>query len=175
MAEWLEQTTVYEGAILSVKSGRVLGGGGRVVDFDIVEHNGGVAVAPLLGRDVLLVSQPRIVIGENLLELPAGKLERGDLPEARARTELEEETGYRAGRLEKAAEFYVSPGYTTERILIYLAFDLEFVGEKPETTEEIELVRLPLEDVRRMLDDGRFRDAKTIIGLRQLIAFLDRN
>lgn len=174
MAEWLEKNTIYEGAILSVASARVRVGE-QVVHFDVIEHNGGVAVAPLLGREVLLVRQPRIVVGENLLEIPAGKLERGDDTEARARAELEEETGYRAGRMEKAAEFYVSPGYTTERIVIYLAFDLEFVGATPESTEEIELVCLPLEDVRRQLDEGRFRDGKTIIGLRQLLAQLEGN
>jgi ADP-ribose pyrophosphatase len=172
MAEWLAKTTIYEGAILSVASAyaRI---GDETVQFDIVEHNGGVAVVPLLAREVLLVRQPRIVVGESLLEIPAGKLEKGDDAESRARAELEEETGYRAGRLEWADEFYVSPGYTTERIIIYLAFDLEFVGARPEATEEIELVRLPLEEVGQLLDEGRFRDGKTIIGLRQLLARLE--
>jgi ADP-ribose pyrophosphatase len=174
MAEWLEKNTVYEGAILNVASARVRVGE-QVVHFDVIEHNGGVAVVPLLGEEVLLVRQPRIVVGENLLEIPAGKLERGDDVEARARAELEEETGYRAGRLEKAVEFYVSPGYTTERIVIYLAFDLEPVGARPEDTEEIELVRLTIAEARRLLDEGQFRDGKTIIGLRHLLATLERS
>lgn len=173
MAEWLEKETIYEGAILSVKRARV-SAGRQVVNFDIVEHNGGVAVVPVLDKEaVLLVRQPRIVVGEDLLELPAGKLEQGDSPESRAQAELEEETGYRAGRLDKAVEFYVSPGYTTERITIFLAFDLEFTGAIPESSEEIELVQMPLSEIKRHLDEGLFRDGKTIIGLRHLLALLD--
>ncbi len=172
MAEWLDQRVIYDGAILTVKSARVRAGD-QVVAFDVVEHQGGVAVLPVLGREVLLVRQPRIVVGEALLELPAGKREAGDDDEARARAELEEETGYRAGRLEKAAEFFVSPGYTTERIVIYLATDLEFVGAKPEPSEEIKVERLAIDDLGRLLDEGLFRDAKTIIGLRHLLSRLD--
>lgn len=172
MAEWLDKQIVYEGAILTVKSARVRAGD-EVVAYDVVEHNGGVAVAPVLGREVLLVRQPRIVVGEELLELPAGKREPGDDDESRARAELEEETGYRAGRLEKAGEFFVSPGYTTERIAIYLATDLEYIGARPDSSEEIRVERLPIEDIGRLLDEGLFRDAKTIIGLRYLLARLD--
>lgn len=175
MAEWIEKKTVYEGSILTVKSGRVQMPDGASVAFDIVEHHGGVAVVPLLGDAVLLVRQPRMVVEHDLLEIPAGKREAvDDDPEARARAELEEETGYRAGRMVPVADFFVSPGYTTERIVVYLAFDLEHVGAHPEATEEIELVRLPLDEARRMLDAGQFRDGKTLIGLRELLAYLER-
>ena len=175
MAEWIDKKTVYEGSILTVKSGRLRMGNGEAVAFDIVEHAGGVAVVPLLGETVLLVRQPRMVVEQDLLEIPAGKREGADDdPEARARAELEEETGYRAGRLVQAADFFVSPGFTTERILVYLGFDLTHVGAHPESTEEIALVQLPLDEARRMLDAGRFHDSKTIIGLRELLAYLDR-
>jgi ADP-ribose pyrophosphatase len=172
VAEWLDQQIIYEGAILTVKSAHVRAGE-QVVAFDVVEHNGGVAVVPVLGQEVLLVRQPRIVVSEELLELPAGKRETGDDDESRARAELEEETGYRAGRLEKAVEFFVSPGYTTERIAIYLATDLKYIGAQPDSSEEIRLERLPIADIGRLLDEGLFRDAKTIIGLRYLLARLD--
>ena len=175
MAEWIAKKTVYEGNILTVKSGRVRTGNGETVPFDIVEHAGGVAVVPLLGDSVLLVRQPRIVVGQDLLEIPAGKREGADDDlEARAQMELEEETGYRAGRLVRAADFFVSPGFSTERIVVYLGFDLTHVGAHPEPTEEIDLVRLPLAEVRRMLAEGHFRDSKTIIGLYALLAHLDR-
>lgn len=174
MVDWLEKRTVYEGGVLAVRAGRVRVAGDQVVEFDLVEHDGGVGVVALLEGDVLLVRQTRPAVDEALLEIPAGKLEGGaDDPEARARAELEEETGYRAGRLVRAVEFFVSPGYTTERIVVYLAFDLTHVGARPEATEDIELVRLSLAEVRRMLAEGRFRDGKTIIGLRELLARLD--
>ncbi len=174
MTEWLERETVYRGAILSVASGRVLVGQ-AIVQFDVVEHHGGVAVAPLLGDRVLLVRQPRPVIGRDLLEIPAGKLEGPDDDvAARAQAELGEEVGYRAGRLLPAADFYVSPGYTTERIVVYLGLDLEPVDETPETSEDIEIVELSLDEVRRMLAAGEFHDSKTIIGLRELLAYVER-
>ena len=183
MVHWLEKKTVYEGSILTVKSGRVRMDNGEAVDFDIVEHAGGVAVVPLLtpqpgdddtmGPSVLLVQQPRVAVEEDLLEIPAGKREAADDDVmARARAELEEETGYRAGRLVQVADFFVSPGFSTERIVVYLGFDLTSVGAHPEATEEIAVVRLPLAEVTRMLNEGRFRDSKTIIGLYALLAHL---
>lgn len=174
MTEWLEQRTVFEGAILTVKSGRIRAGNGQSVTFDIVEHHGGVAVVPLHGDRIILVRQPRPVVGRDLLEIPAGKLEgAGEDLAARAQAELAEEAGYRAGRLIRAAEFFVSPGYTTERIVIYLGLELEEVGANPESTEEIERVEIDLDTARRMLEAGEFHDGKTIIGLRALFAFLD--
>lgn len=174
MTEWLERETVYRGAILAVASGRVRVGQ-AVVQFDVIEHHGGVAVAPLLGDRVLLVRQPRPVIGRTLLEIPAGKLEGPDDDvAARAQAELGEEVGYRAGRLIPAADFYVSPGYTTERIVVYLGLDLEPVDAAPEASEDIEIVELSLGEARRMLDAGEFHDSKTIIGLRELLAYVER-
>jgi len=173
MAEWVEKRTVYEGSILTVKSGRVLTGGGESVAYDIVEHAGGVGVVALVDDCVLLVRQTRVAVEQDLLEIPAGKLEGGEDAAERARAELEEETGYRAGRLERAADFFVSPGFSTERIIVFLAFDLEHVGAHPESTEDIQLVRLPLAEVRRMLAAQEFRDSKTIIGLYALLAQVD--
>jgi ADP-ribose pyrophosphatase len=187
MVHWLEKKTVYEGNILTVKSGRVEMDNGEAVSFDIVEHAGGVAVVPFLwphpggegdpnlGPGVLLVRQPRVAVEEELLEIPAGKREADDDDlMARARAELEEETGYRAGRLVQVADFFVSPGFSTERIVVFIGFELTFVGAHPEATEEIDVVRLSLAEVTRMLDEGRFRDSKTIIGLYALLAYLDR-
>ena len=185
MARWSDKKTVYEGNILTVKSGRVLMDNGESVPFDVVEHAGGVAVVPYLesgyhgttnmGPCVLLVQQPRPVVDDVLLEIPAGKREGADDDlEARAQMELEEETGYRAGRLVRVADFFVSPGYCTERIVVFLGFDLTHVGAHPESSEDIEIVPLSLDEVRRMLDAGLFHDSKTIIGLRELLAYLER-
>lgn len=176
MVEWVDKKTVFEGSILTVKTGRVLTAGGESVAYDLVEHAGGVAVVPLLDDSVLLVRQPRLAVEQDLLEIPAGKLEGdGDDPVERAQAELAEEIGYRAGRLELVADFFVSPGFSTERIFVFLAFDLEYVGAHPESTEELQLVRLPLAELRRMLDTHEFHDSKTIIGLRELLAYLDRS
>jgi len=174
MVEWIGKRTVYEGTIIRVSAAQRRSADGRTRPFDIVEHHGGVAVVPLLGDRVILVRQPRPVVGESLLEVPAGKLEGpNDDVEARAQAELGEEVGYRAGRLIPAAEFYVSPGYCTERIYVYLGLDLEPVDAEPEATEEIERVELTLDEARRMLDERQFHDSKTIIGLQALLDYLE--
>ena len=175
MTDWIAEEVVHRGTIITVKKATRLGPDGRIHDFDIVEHHGGVGVVPLLGDRVVLVRQPRPVVGQALLEIPAGKLEGPDDDvEARAQAELGEEVGYRAGRLIPAAEFFVSPGYCTERIHVFLGLDLEPVEAHPEASEEIERVELSLDEIRRMLDAGQFHDGKTIIGLRFLLAFLER-
>lgn len=174
MNHWLEENTVHTGAIIKVKTAVRKGPDGKPQRFDIVEHFGGVAVVPYLGDRVILVRQPRPVAGMVLLEIPAGKLEGPDDDVvARAQAELGEEVGFRAGRLVPAAEFFVSPGYCTEVIHVFLGFDLEPVDSEPEETEEIERVELSLAEVRRMLTERQFHDSKTIIGLRELLAYLN--
>ena len=175
MNHWLEEKTVHTGAIIRVKTAIRTGPDGKPQHFDIVEHYGGVAVVPCLGDRVILVRQPRPVAGLVLLEIPAGKLEGPDDDVvARAQAELGEEVGYRAGRLVPAAEFFVSPGYCTEVIHVFLGLDLEPVDSEPEATEEIERVELTLAEVRQMLAGRQFHDSKTIIGLRELLAHIDR-
>jgi ADP-ribose pyrophosphatase len=174
MAEWIDRRIVYEGHIIRVGDGAVRGDNGAVMAFDIVEHHGGAAVVPLLGDRVLLVRQPRPVAGRPLLEIPAGKLEGpDDDPAERAQAELGEEIGYHAGRLIPAARFFVSPGYCTEIIHVYLGLDLMPTEARPEATEEIERIELSLPEARRMLVAGEFHDSKTIIGLWALLAHLE--
>lgn len=175
MSTWITEEIVHRGAIITVKKATRRSADGRSHDFDIVEHFGGVGVVPLLGDRVILVRQPRPVAGRVMLEIPAGKLEGPDDDiEARAQAELGEEVGYRAGRLIPVAEFFVSPGYCTERIHVFLGLDLEPVAASPEPSEEIERVELTMDEIRGMLDERQLHDSKTIIGLRELLAYLDR-
>jgi ADP-ribose pyrophosphatase len=167
---WLNKQTVYNGRIFSVQSGQAALSNGGVAQRDMVTHDGGVAVVPLLGSSVLLIRQFRIVVGQMMLELPAGRREGDEDPVRRAALELEEEIGYRAGELSLLSTYYSSAGFTNERMHIYLAADLTPVPPRPEPDEEIEVVPLSLSEVGRMLDAGAFEDAKTIIGLRELLA-----
>ena len=174
MTHWLNRQDIYDGTIIRVSCADTQLAG-QVQSFDIVTHHGGAAVVPWRGDGVLLVRQRRPVVDETLLEIPAGKLESADDDRAgRAQAELGEEIGYHAGRLIRVADFYVSPGYCTERITVFLGLDLEPTEARPEATEDIEVVEVSLDEVRRMLDEGRFRDGKTIIGLRELLAYLAR-
>jgi ADP-ribose pyrophosphatase len=100
-----------------------------------------------------------------LLELPAGTLNDRERPEVGAARELEEELGLVADRLEKLSEFFISPGFLSEKIWLYLATDLRETQQRLEADEAIEVVRIPIERALQMITDNEIEDAKTIIGL----------
>jgi ADP-ribose pyrophosphatase len=136
---------------------------GGTVDREVVRHPGGAVILPLLddGR-IVLIRNHRVSIEETLWELPAGTRGPGeDLAEVAGR-ELEEETGFRAARIEPFGWFFTTPGFTDERIDAYLAEGLVPGPQRLEDGESIQVVPLPLDEVLRMIDDGRIRDAKTI-------------
>ncbi len=172
MEVWISKQKKFEGVIFSVVQGHAQLDDGSLVSREMVEHHGGVAVVPVLGNDVVLIRQYRIAIGETILEIPAGRLEGDEMPEVRARAELEEEIGCRAGELVLAHRYFSTAGFTNERMFVYLAFDLEKTARKLEFDERIEVVTVPIGDVPGMLAEGEIEDAKTIIGLRALLAHM---
>ncbi len=131
----------------------------------VVEHPGGVTLVAFDSEDrLLLVRQYRHPAGRSLLELPAGTLEPGESPEACATRELQEEAGYRPGRLERLGGFYLAPGYCTEYQHIFLASELtEHWLEGDE--EAIELEPMPLAEALRLVESGEIEDAKTVAAL----------
>lgn len=169
---WLSSELIHQGPIIRVRTGRVRLEDGTEAYREIVEHGGGVGIVPVLDDKVLLVRQFRAAINAEILEIPAGRLEPGDTPEQRAHTELEEECGYRAGRLVHVASCYCSPGFTNERDEIYLAFDLTKTGQRLEFDERVEIVQVSIAKLNDRLARLEFDDAKTIIGLRELQAHL---
>jgi len=133
---------------------------------EIVEHAPGAAVVAVDDRgQVLLVRQPRPAVATRLLELPAGLVDPGEQPIDCARRELAEETGYAARELEPLVSFYTSPGFCTELIHIFVARGLHEITVDHDEEEEIELVRLPLEQAIRHVMESELSDAKTIAGL----------
>jgi len=172
MERWVDGKRLYEGRVVSLYVGNVELDDGTIALREVVEHPGGVAVVPVGGDKVILIRQFRIAIGEDVLELPAGKLEAHEEPEARGRAELEEATGFRAGRMGSAGSIYATVGYSSEIIHLYLAFDLEHVGQNMEFDERIDIVELPIADIGTRIADGTIRDAKTIIGLQSLVRHL---
>lgn len=139
---------------------------GKQVIYDTVVHNGAVTmVAVDTDGQVLLVRQYRHSTGKRLLELPAGTLEQGEAPEACAQRELREEVGMAAGSLKKLAEFFLAPGYSTERMWIFLARDLRPEKLAGDEDEDIEIERMPLTQCVAAVHSGEIEDAKTIAGL----------
>jgi ADP-ribose pyrophosphatase len=150
---------------------------------DIAVHPGAVAIVAL-DRDgrVALVRQFRVAVGRDLLEIPAGTLDDdeatglGEDPDSAARRELEEETGYRAGRWRKLASFWTAPGFATELMHLYLATDLvEADGDRlaADDDENLELEWLTLEDALVAAGRGDIADAKSLVGLLWVARELD--
>ena len=175
MESWVQDETVYEGRVVSLRVGEARLEDGTVVPREVVEHPGGVGVVPVLDDAVVLIRQYRIAIGRDVLEIPAGKLEGDEDPESCGRRELEEETGYRAGRMVAVGSYYASVGYSSEEYYLYLAFDLERVGQNLEHDERIETVEIPLDEAARRVADNELKDAKTVVALQALFDYLRRN
>lgn len=139
--------------------------GGRRVELDVVRHPGAAAIVPFASADeVLLIRQYRHAAGGLIWEVPAGKLD-GEEPERCALRELEEETGHRAGRLERLGTIWTTPGFTDERIHLFAAFDLQASAQRLDPDEHIEVVRTPLARALEMLFAGELCDAKSALAL----------
>jgi len=157
---------IYKGRVVNLRIDTVRLENGDLTTREIVEHRGAVAIVALDEDDnVLLVRQFRKPVESELLEIPAGTLEPGEEPESCALRELEEETGYNAGRLERILGFYSSPGFCDEYIHIYFATDLVKNKARAQADEAIEVVKVPFSKALEMVLSGEICDAKTIIGL----------
>lgn len=132
----------------------------------VIRHHGAVGILPILkdGR-IVMIRNHRAAVDAWLLEIPAGTMVPGEAPEQTARRELEEETGYRAERMVKLAEFFPSPGISDERMTLYLAANLVPGKPRPEADERIEVVLLSQDEALAALASGAVRDAKTMIAL----------
>jgi ADP-ribose pyrophosphatase len=170
MEEWIRRKEVYKGKIFSLMTGEVQLDNGDLVTRDVIHHDGGVAIVPILDDSVILISQFRISIEREIMELPAGRIEEGDTPESRARQELEEEIGYKAGELVLAASYYSSVGFTDEKMYIFFALGLEKVATHLEPDERVKAISIPIAELHSKLEQNEIEDSKTIIGLRALIA-----
>lgn len=136
------------------------------VSRELVVHPGAVLILPLLADgQVVLIRNYRFSAGAELLELPAGTLEPGEAPTACAARELEEETGYRAARLEPLCSFYTTPGFTNEFMHAFVATGLEKTAQRLEPTEQIRVEIMPLAAALEATADGRIADGKTIAAL----------
>ena len=174
METWVHSEEIFKGDILSLWVGEVRLDNGAIYSREVVRHNGGVTIVPVLDDSVILIRQFRIAIEREILELPAGKLETGEAPEECARRELEEEIGYQAGELRLATSYYSCVGFSDEKIHIFLAFQLQKISQRLEPDERIQMLKVPISEIERRLDRNEYEDAKTIIGLRELLASLKR-
>jgi len=162
----IDTKRVYDGRVVNLRVDTVELPGGRHTTREVVELRGAVAIVPLIDSyTVVMVRQFRQAAGEVLLEIPAGTLEVGEDPDDCAARELIEETGYRAGTLDKMFKSYLAPGYSSEMLHTYLATNLEKDIAAPEADEFLEIVSVKLDDAVAMIETGEIKDAKSICGL----------
>jgi ADP-ribose pyrophosphatase len=161
--------TIYKGRVVTLNLETVTLPNGLSVELEVVRHPGAAAIVPLKDEEtVILIRQYRLAAGGYIFEIPAGKLHPEEDPAHCATRELEEEIGYRAGRLNKIATFFTAPGFTDEVMHLYVARDLTRGVQALDGDEVLEVVEMPLEKAMAHIQDGTIRDAKTIIGLQSI-------
>ena len=168
----LNSECVYDGKIMTVYRDSVEISDGHKSFREVVHHSGGVVVLALTAEDkILAVKQFRYPLKDTILELPAGKLEKDEDPDFAAKRELEEETGYRAKSWKSLGYIFTSPGYSDEKLYLYFAKDLEFVGEHPDEGEILKVYEFPKEEFVKKVISGEISDAKSVCAVMR--AFYD--
>jgi ADP-ribose diphosphatase len=175
METWITKKEIHKGKIFSLWGGKVSLDDGDTAVREYVRHPGGVAIVPVVDNNVILIQQFRIAIERELIELPAGLLEAGEEPIQCAARELEEELGYRAKELIPLASYFSSVGFADERMHIFLALNPQKTKRRLTADERIREVIMPVEMIEQKLTSHEFEDAKTIIGLREFLAYLEGN
>lgn len=167
----IDSRRVYTGRVISMDVDTVAYPDGSTGELEMVRHPGASAIVPFLtdprGDDpqVLLLRQYRYAAESHLFEIPAGRLEPGEAPEQCAVRELREETGCTADRIERLFTMFTTPGFTDERIHLFMAVGLTRGAAVPERDEFIEVVTRPLSECLAMIERGEIQDAKTALAL----------
>lgn len=157
---------IFRGRIFTVQLDHITFSNGTDVTMEVVRHGGAAAVVPVKddGR-VVLIRQFRYPIDTTIWEVPAGKFDGGEASEVCAAREMEEEVGYRPGRLEKIGSIITTPGFSDERIDIFVATDLTPTEMNLDPDELIDVIEVPVDEALLMVDRGDIEDAKSIAAL----------
>lgn len=167
-AEIVSSQVVFECPLFKVRHDKLIEPGGKQSERDVIRHNGSVVILALDNSKskkdpwIVIERQYRHAANQFLWEIPAGKLDAGEEPLAGAQRELEEETGYQAKKWRPLVEYYASPGFLGESMLVFVAEGLIPGHAHPEDDEEIEIRLVKLSDVLKMIEKGAILDGKTL-------------
>jgi ADP-ribose pyrophosphatase len=165
----LNKTLVYSGRIFDLEKHEIKLPDNNIVNYDVINHKNAVGILPLdSNNNVWLVRQFRPAIGDYLLEIPAGLFDGEELPINAANRELQEEIGMYSNRLDYLGKYYLSPGFCTEMIYLYLARDMISKKLKEDADEFIDIQKIKLEDFYDMVCDHEITDSKTAMALMAL-------
>lgn len=163
----VKSEVIFRGKVFNTKVDQIEYNSGNKAVREVAEHPGGAVIVPMtdVGK-IVMITQHRFPVNEVLLELPAGKLNKGEDPFVCAVRELEEETGYKSENVIGLGSIYTTPGYSTEKLWIYLAKDLKPGNHNREEGEYgMEVFELSLKDVEEKIYNGEIVDGKTICGI----------
>jgi len=164
--ELLKSDVLMQGRAFAIRRDTLKTPDGRKTKFEIIEHGGSVVIIPVDEYgNMLLVRQYRHATGGELLELPAGTLDKDEDPKVCAAREIREETGMAAGNLVRLGDFWLAPGYSTEFMVVFLATDLSFNPLEADADEFLSVERVPVEEVIQMAERGEMPDAKSLAAL----------
>jgi ADP-ribose pyrophosphatase len=173
-AHLVDRKEIHPGEVVRLSIDRVTLPNGEEVELEIVRHPGAAAVVPIDDEgNVVLVRQYRHATGGFLLEVPAGKLDDGEAPEVCARREVEEECGLRPTSLEPLGWIWTTPGFSDEKIWLYLATGLEAAEQDLQADEVLTVTRIPLAEAAEMAKSGEVVDAKSVCALLRAEAKLE--
>ena len=163
--ETISSEKIYEGKVFDLYKDTVKEGDSEYTR-EIIKHHGSAVIVPVFAdKKVALVKQYRHPAKDYLYEIPAGTVNRGESPETGAKRELEEEIGVTCKNIEKLSEFYVSPGFLTEKMHVFLAQDFTETAQNFDDDENIEVEKFTFEEAFELIRTNEIQDAKTIIGL----------
>ena len=166
MEKNIKTNVVYHGKILDLYNDEVKCENGLIAKREIIHHSGGAGVLVVNDKqEILLIKQFRYAYNEDLLEIPAGKLEKNEDPYKAALREMEEETGYKTDKLVNLGLIYPTCGYSNEKIYLYLADNFVMTHTHFDPDECITKKWYKLSDALAMINDGKIKDAKTIVAI----------
>jgi ADP-ribose pyrophosphatase len=168
----LSSKHIYSGRNIRMRVDQVQLPSGRETEREVIEHDGAVVIVALDEKgQVLIERQFRHATGKELLELPAGGIDPGETPEEAARREMQEETGFFPEKLVRLGGFYSAPGFTNEFLYLFLATELSPARLIADDTEEIKVIKMPLDEAVKLIRGGEIQDAKSVAGLLYYLKF----
>lgn len=163
MANLIEKQVLYDGTKVRLEIHHLEDENGRRHKREVVVHPGAVVILPFVTAErILMLRNKRYAVGQILVELPAGTLEKGEIPINCAGRELREETGYLAGKLVPIGNFFSSPGILSEKMYAFAAYDLRKSQQQLDEGEELEVFEMDFAEAVKMAWHGEIHDAKTI-------------
>jgi ADP-ribose pyrophosphatase len=167
----LNSEQIYQGKIIDLQVDEVSLPNGKTSKREIIKHPGAVAVIALTEEGkIVMVEQYRKALEKSIVEIPAGKLEKGEEPKKTAERELEEETGYGCKNMKHLISFYTSPGFADELVHLYIAEDIYKMENANGADEDefVELLEVSLQEAQQMIEEQRIYDAKTAYAVQYL-------